>query len=209
MSSSGISWPICKSAPRSRQITTPATHHSVFYRPDALPAAQPTASKHWRQFMPIMSSVEKLIRNKDMTSTCNKHLKKTDMLRHNKQNTLTSMLLICINFEHIIIPTAHQQMNRNYDKKKINKTYPVWDVQSLVKRKLQVVSFFWSSGTLLSDKSSLQDLSLSQSWRSAISAACNWLWEPEWSLLLSDDGERFADRVRTYSACSSDSRNNG
>jgi len=24
----------------------PAPHHSVFYRPDALPAAQPTASKH-------------------------------------------------------------------------------------------------------------------------------------------------------------------
>ena len=37
---------ICKSAPRSRQITTPAPHYSVFYRPDALPAAQPTASKH-------------------------------------------------------------------------------------------------------------------------------------------------------------------
>ena len=30
-------------------ITMPAPHHSVFYRPDALPAAQPTASKHWRQ----------------------------------------------------------------------------------------------------------------------------------------------------------------
>jgi len=28
--------------------TMPAPHHSVFYRPDALPAAQPTASKHWR-----------------------------------------------------------------------------------------------------------------------------------------------------------------
>jgi len=37
---------ICKSAPRSRQITTPAPHHSVFYRPDALPAAQPTVSEH-------------------------------------------------------------------------------------------------------------------------------------------------------------------
>ena len=37
---------ICKPAPRSRQITTPAPHHSVFYRPDALPAAQPTVSKH-------------------------------------------------------------------------------------------------------------------------------------------------------------------
>jgi len=27
---SGISWAICKSAPCSRQITTPAPHHSVF-----------------------------------------------------------------------------------------------------------------------------------------------------------------------------------
>ena len=44
--STGISWAIYKSAPHSRQITTPATEHSVFYRPDALPAAQPTASKH-------------------------------------------------------------------------------------------------------------------------------------------------------------------
>jgi len=31
---------------RSRQITPPAPHHSVFYRPDALPTAQSTASKH-------------------------------------------------------------------------------------------------------------------------------------------------------------------
>ena len=45
MSGSGISWAVCKSAPRSRQTTTPLL---FFYRPDALPAAQPTASKHWR-----------------------------------------------------------------------------------------------------------------------------------------------------------------
>ena len=45
---SDISWAICKSAPRSRQITTPVPHQSVFYRPDALTATQPTASKHWR-----------------------------------------------------------------------------------------------------------------------------------------------------------------
>jgi len=44
MSGSGIIWAICKSAHLSRLITTPA--HSVIYRPDALPAAQPTASKH-------------------------------------------------------------------------------------------------------------------------------------------------------------------
>ena len=49
MSGSGISWAVCKSAACSRQITTPAPHHSDFYRPDALHAAQPTESKHWRQ----------------------------------------------------------------------------------------------------------------------------------------------------------------
>jgi len=31
LSGSGISWAICKSAPSSRQITTPAPHHSVFF----------------------------------------------------------------------------------------------------------------------------------------------------------------------------------
>ena len=31
-----------------------APHRSVFYRPDALPAAQPTASKHWRQVKCVM-----------------------------------------------------------------------------------------------------------------------------------------------------------
>jgi len=49
VSGSGISWAICKSAARLRQITMPASQHSVFYMPDALPAAQPTASKQWRQ----------------------------------------------------------------------------------------------------------------------------------------------------------------
>jgi len=48
VSGSGISWDICKSAPRSRPITMPAPHHSVFYQPDALPVIQPTAWKHRR-----------------------------------------------------------------------------------------------------------------------------------------------------------------
>ena len=52
VSGSGISWAICRSAPRSRQITMPAPQHSVIYRPDALPAAQPTASNHWRRQLP-------------------------------------------------------------------------------------------------------------------------------------------------------------
>ena len=45
-----ISWTICKpSVSRSRNITTPAPYHSIFYRQDALPDAQPIVSKHWRQ----------------------------------------------------------------------------------------------------------------------------------------------------------------
>jgi len=43
MGGSGISSSIWKSfAPHFRQITRPAPHHSVFYRMDALPDAQPT-----------------------------------------------------------------------------------------------------------------------------------------------------------------------
>jgi len=48
VSGNGISWAIRKSAPRSRQITTPAPTTEFFYRLDVLPAAQPTASRHWR-----------------------------------------------------------------------------------------------------------------------------------------------------------------
>jgi len=53
VSGSGICWAVCKSAPHSRQITTPAPHRSVFYRPDALPAAQPTASKQWGEMIEL------------------------------------------------------------------------------------------------------------------------------------------------------------
>ena len=47
VSGSGISWAVWKSAPRSRQITMPAPHHSVL---QAGCPSQQTASKHWRQF---------------------------------------------------------------------------------------------------------------------------------------------------------------
>ena len=64
VSGSGISWVICKSAPRSRQITSPAPHHSVFYRPDALPAAQPTRSKHWEQTTQLVQTWWKITSDK-------------------------------------------------------------------------------------------------------------------------------------------------
>ena len=43
VSGSGISWAIRKSAPRSRQITTPAPHHSVFLQARC-PSCRPTNS---------------------------------------------------------------------------------------------------------------------------------------------------------------------
>jgi len=46
VSGSGISWLIRKSEPHPRQVTMPALQHLILYRLHALPAAQPTASKH-------------------------------------------------------------------------------------------------------------------------------------------------------------------
>jgi len=43
VSGSGISWAICKSAPHPKQITTPASHHSVFLQ-DVCPSCHPTNS---------------------------------------------------------------------------------------------------------------------------------------------------------------------
>ena len=64
---SGISWTTCKStAPRSRQITTPAPHRSIFLQARCSSChptnqlSQPTASKHWRHYQlntaPMMHS---------------------------------------------------------------------------------------------------------------------------------------------------------
>ena len=51
VSGSDITWDIRKSAPRSRQITTPAPHHSVFFtcRMPFLPPNQQRQSTEWRR----------------------------------------------------------------------------------------------------------------------------------------------------------------
>ena len=62
LGSSGISWTTSKqSAPCSRQITTPTPHHSIFYRPDALPDP-PTNSviKYWRKGLQINTAESKV-----------------------------------------------------------------------------------------------------------------------------------------------------
>ena len=51
MSGSGISWAICKSAPRSRQITMPAAHHSDFLQAGC-PSCHPTNSVKAQKAVP-------------------------------------------------------------------------------------------------------------------------------------------------------------
>ena len=65
VSGSGISWAVCKSAPRSRQITTPAPHHSVFLQagcPSCCPTNSIKALKAQDKFICIapIHSVESL-----------------------------------------------------------------------------------------------------------------------------------------------------
>ena len=55
VSGSGISWAICKSAPRSRQITMPAPHHSVFLKAGC-PSCHPTNSV--KALKAIVSSIK-------------------------------------------------------------------------------------------------------------------------------------------------------
>ena len=87
MSGSGISWAICKSAPRSRQITTPAPHHSVFYRLDALPAAQPWQSTEGEQCNICKQSAENL-----SCSPNNEKQHKTSLITENYLCNLTDIL---------------------------------------------------------------------------------------------------------------------
>jgi len=61
VSGSGISWAICKSAPRSRQITTPAPHHSVFTgRMPFLPPNQQCQSTEGKRRMAHFTIISKL-----------------------------------------------------------------------------------------------------------------------------------------------------
>jgi len=83
VSDNGISWAICKCAPRPRQITMPASHHSVFYRLDALSATQ--------QQHPSSESVQK-----------------SEKPKAEPMNT-TVKLCTCV---HIIVPNCRTQQHR-------------------------------------------------------------------------------------------------
>ena len=47
-----------------------STHHSVFYRPDALPAAQPTVSMHWRYLQNKSISLWNFVPDSELGKFC-------------------------------------------------------------------------------------------------------------------------------------------
>ena len=138
MSGSGISWAVCKSAPCSRQITTPAPHH-CFYRPDALPVTQPTASKHRRHYThdtgndseqiqlaqcrfirPVISNAKMLIYVKSNIYGRNfiKQQSETAIVC-NYQNADCSLrkknyCVIYCNFRHTFVPCSRHTVNNSY-----------------------------------------------------------------------------------------------
>ena len=65
VSGSGISWAICKSAPHSRQITTPAPHYSVFLQAGC-PSCHPTNSV--KALKAILQLTRDSIMKQDMSS---------------------------------------------------------------------------------------------------------------------------------------------
>ena len=67
VSGDGISWAICKSAPCSRQITTPAPHHSVFLQAGC-PSCRPTNSV--KALKAIINTNSKL--NGSWVTTCSR-----------------------------------------------------------------------------------------------------------------------------------------
>ena len=62
MSGSGISWAICRSAPRSRQITTPAPHRSVFFT-GRMPFLPPNQQRQSTEGLCIKVKIQKLRKN--------------------------------------------------------------------------------------------------------------------------------------------------
>ena len=67
----------------------PAPHHSVFYRPDALPAAQLTASKHWNTSVaqPLVSKCWRNLKLFTLAKENNHHMPQMPLLWNKQPET--------------------------------------------------------------------------------------------------------------------------
>ena len=109
VSGSGISWAICKSAPRYRQVTMPASQHSVFtgWMPFLLPNQQDCHSQNIinkvmltavRHFHIIHTSINAFLQYMSPTCTCHNTVANIEL-----QHTITNYTM----------PELKQQKNSN------------------------------------------------------------------------------------------------
>jgi len=75
------------------QTTTPAPHHSVFYRPDALPAAQPTMSKHSAVFdVLVLTGCTSVTDWRKLRTSCYSNgINRTHRRRHTDRSVIFAM----------------------------------------------------------------------------------------------------------------------
>jgi len=96
MGGSGISWTIHKSSePHLRQIAMPAPRHSIFYRPNALPDTQPTASQYCEQSPKAEGKTIQYNKNR-----CTTHTKicKTQLIKNRCSGTKTNTAAVNVWF---------------------------------------------------------------------------------------------------------------
>ena len=119
MSGSGISWAICKSASRSRQITTPAHHHSRFFT-GQMPFLSPNQQS--QSTVPVNTTLNHITINWLRNLCHNSNNKIYKKLRY-RQATMRCVVSVEIS------PTATQQCrNYLYDKSWPNRWYEVGDL---------------------------------------------------------------------------------
>ena len=117
MSGSGISWAICKSAHRSRQITTPAPHYSVFLQAGC-PFCRPTNS---------VKALKALYRHSVDTITCAFYLAiRRDL--HCYEFILFYSVVVCIVPKlPTIVKESESYNRRRTTKSKKNNHRPCWE----------------------------------------------------------------------------------
>ena len=108
VSGSGISWAVCKSAPHSRQITTPAPHHLVFLQVGC-PSCRPTNSVKalkGQQYMYMKITQNKL-------SLCTKNTR-TSNYKTITKTYLRLSLKCCLNNSFSFVTCSIRYIVRNF-----------------------------------------------------------------------------------------------
>ena len=87
----GISWTVCKSAPRSRQITTPAPHHSVFTGRMPFPPPNQQRQSSEGKNVPVIERITDILRNFKQYMKCMNEKK----VKNPGKNSLSTVKSTC------------------------------------------------------------------------------------------------------------------